>query len=209
MKKQYKLATFLIILCLCFFVTGFNQNIQSKNINVGDYIKFGSYSQTASGQVQPIEWQVLLIENNKMLVISRYGLETRRFDPSSQVWSNSEIRQWLNGEFYNKAFTEQEKKSINLSNLSDVRTTDHVFLLSRDEAGKYFSNNEARKCEPTEYAKKNGADVRNGYIWWWLRSPDPDFSGNVYCVNIDGYIIYGNGVSYADVVVRSALWINL
>ena len=187
----------------------FNQNIQSKNITVGDYIKFGSYSQTASGQVQPIEWQVLLIENNKMLVISRYGLETRRFDPSSQVWSNSEIRQWLNGEFYNKAFTEQEKKSINLSNLSDVRTTDHVFLLSRDEAGKYFSNNEARKCEPTEYAKKNGADVRNGYIWWWLRSPDPDFSGNVYCVNIDGYIIYGNGVSYADVVVRSALWINL
>lgn len=34
MKKQYKLATFLIILCLCFFVTWFNKNIQSKNITV-------------------------------------------------------------------------------------------------------------------------------------------------------------------------------
>ena len=179
------------------------------NAKVGYFIKFGSYPQTADGGSLSIEWQVLASENNKMLVISRYGLDVKRFDSSSNVWKSSEIRYWLNVEFYNKAFTDQEKKSINLSNLSDVRTTDYVFLLSRDEAKKYFSYDEARKCEPTEYAKKNGADVRNGYIWWWLRSPDPDFSGNVYCVNIDGYIIYGNGVSYADVVVRSALWINL
>ena len=182
-------------------------NSSFKNAEVGDYIKFGNYSQTANGGIQPIEWQVLSIENGKMLVISRYGLETRRFDPSSQVWSNSEIRQWLNGEFYNKAFTEQEKKSINLSNLSDVRTTDHVFLLSRDEAGKYFSNNEARKCEPTEYAKKNGADVRNGYIWWWLRSPYPS-SSYVYDVGSGGCIRYDR-VNLGDILVRPALFINL
>ena len=178
------------------------------NAKVGDYVKFGNYPQTSNGQNQPIEWQVLSIENNKMLVISRYGLDAKRFDDSNN-WANSEVRQWLNGEFYNKVFSEQEKKSINLSNLLDVGTTDNVFLFSKDEAGKYFSNNEARKCKPTEYAKKNGADVRNGYIWWWLRSPDPDFSSNVYSVNYVGSIIYGNGVNYADVVVRPALWINL
>ena len=150
------------------------------------FIKFGSYPQTASGQVQPIEWQVLAKENNKMLVISRYGLETRRFDSSSDNWKNSEIRQWLNNEFYNKVFTDQEKKSVNLSNLSYFGTADNVFLLGKEEAGKYFADDEKRKCEPTEYAKKNGADVRNGYIWWWLRSPDPNFSSNVYCVNYDG-----------------------
>ena len=202
------ISPLLIILCLCFFVTWFNKNIQSKNITVGDYIKFGSYPQTASGQVQPIEWQVLSIENNKMLVISRYGLETRRFDDDSNVWANSEIRQWLNNEFYNKVFSDQEKKSIIFSNLSDVGTTDNVFLLSRNEAGKYFVNGDARKCEPTEYAEKNGADVKDGYIWWWLRSLDSISSLGVYCV-YSGGSFSNSGVDYADVVVRPALWINL
>ena len=53
------------------------QEYTSKN--VGDYIKFGSYPQTVKGIVRPIEWQVLLKEENKMLIISRYGLDTRRF----------------------------------------------------------------------------------------------------------------------------------
>ena len=184
-------------------------NSSFKNAKVGDYVKFGSYPQTSNGQNQSIEWQVLSIENGKMLVISRYGLETRRFDSSSKVWKNSEIRNWLNGDFYNKVFSDQEKKSINLSNLSDVGTADHVFLLSKDEAEKYFANNDARKCEHTEYAKKNGADVRNGYIWWWLRSPNPSNSSRVYRVNYDGSIHGSCNVDDADVVVRPALWINL
>ena len=75
-----------------------------ENAKVGDYIKFGSYPTTGSGEIQPIEWQVLSIENNKMFVVSRYGLEARRFDSSSNNWAISEIRKWLNGDFYNKAF---------------------------------------------------------------------------------------------------------
>ena len=178
-------------------------------VKVGDVVKFGNYSQTANGCIQPIEWQVLSKENGKMLVISRYGLDVKRFDSSSNVWKSSEIRYWLNVEFYNKAFTEQEKKSINLSNLSDVRTTDYVFLLSRDEAKKYFSYDEARKCEPTEYAKKNGADVRNGYIWWWLRSPDTSYSCYVYAVSNVGNFDVSYMVNGDSGVVRPALSINL
>ena len=154
MRKQYKLATFLIILCLCFFVTGFNQNIQSKNINVGDYVKFGNYPQTAKDEVQPIEWQVLAKEGNKILIISKYGLDAKRFDDNSNDWASSEIRYWLNDKFYNKAFTEKEKKSINSSNLSDVGTSDKVFLLSKEEAENYFVNDKLRRCKATGYAVK-------------------------------------------------------
>ena len=186
-----------------------------KNVNVGDYIKFGSYSQTSSGQKQPIEWQVLAKENNKMLVISRYGLDAKRFDSSSNVWSNSEIRKWLNGDFYNEAFSEQEKKSINLSNLSDVGTSDNVFLLSREEAEKYFSNNAERRCKATEYAVKNGAHVADssygdnaGYSHCWLRSPDPYSDDYVYLVFNGGYINF-NSVFNVHILARPALWINL
>ena len=82
--------------------------------NVGDYIKFGNYSQTANGDIQPIEWQVLAKEENKMLLISKYGLEARRFDGSSNDWINSEIRRWANNIFYNKAFNKNEKKYIRM-----------------------------------------------------------------------------------------------
>ncbi len=191
-------------------------NSAFKNVKVGDYIKFGNYPQTSSGGVQPIEWQVLSIENNKMLVISRYGLDAKRFDSSSNNWANSEIRKWLNGDFHNKAFTDQEKKSINLSNLSDVGTTDNVFFLSYGEAKKYFSNNEFRLCKATDYAKKNGAWVavssyssNPGCGFWWLRSPYPDNSCRVYVVYSDGDFDRCSDVSSDDNLVRLALWINL
>ena len=183
-----------------------NANNPFKTAKVGDYVKFGNYPQTSSGGVKPIEWQVLSIENNRMLVISRYGLYAKRFDGSSNNWANSEIRKWLNGDFYNKAFTDQEKKSINLSNLSDVGTTDNVFLLSYDEANKYFANNNARMCKATDYAKYNGGSVySNGCSWWWLRSPS---GTDVYIVDDVGYISC-YGVSGNGGVVRLALWINL
>ena len=180
------------------------------NTNVGDYIKFGSYPQTSSGQEQPIEWQVLAKENNKMLVITRYGLEAKRFDNSSNKWKNSEIRQWLNGDFYNKAFSEDDKKYIKFSNLSDVGTSDNVFLLSREEAKKYFANNDLRMCKATDYAVKNGAWVdSDNACCWWLRSPDPDFSNGVFRVRRAGDFSCYDVVSHADTLVRSALWINL
>ena len=179
-----------------------------KNVNVGDYIKFGSYPQTSSGQKQPIEWQVLAKENNKILVISRYGLEAKRFDISSNVWANSEIRKWLNGDFYNKVFSADEKKSINLSNLSDVGTSDYVFLLSVEEVRKYFANKDARRCKATDYAVKNGAwvDGGNGYSVWWLRSPHLNY---VYFVLSNGIFGCYDFVSNNDYLVRPALWINL
>ena len=186
-----------------------------KNANVGDVVKFGNYPQTSNGQNQPIEWQVLSKKNNRMLVISRYGLDAKRFDSSSTNWWNSEIRNWLNGDFYNKAFTDQEKKSINLSNLSDVGTSDNVFFLSYDEAKKkkYFANDEARKCKATEYAVKNSAYVSgNGYSSWWLRSRYLGIYYGVYSVDIDGDIhisySYVSG-SNRNLLVRPALWINL
>ena len=174
-----------------------------RNANVGNYVKFGRYPQTKEGEVRPVEWQVLAREDNKALVISRYGLDAKRFDVSSNNWDNSEIRKWLNGEFYNSAFSVEEKARIKFFN------QDNVFLLSREEAGKYFADRDARKCKATAYAKAKGAGVNNdGYCWWWLRSPGPFSRSIVYYVNfdggVDGYFANDDRGS-----VRPALWINL
>ena len=196
-----------------------------------DYLKFGRYRQTGEGdnpeewnpnaeewEPQPIEWQILDIdtENNRALLLSRYGLDAKAFDdeyPYENVWSRSSICSWLNGDFYNTAFDDTEKGKINPTKLSDVDSTGatyNVFLLSEAEANntEYFADDTARQCLATAYAVKNGAyvDEDNGY--WWLSSPYPSHSYDVYYVLSDGSVGYGN-VGIGIGLVRPALWINL
>ena len=189
--------------------------ISFKNAKVGDYIKFGNYPQTEKGEIQPIEWLVLSIENNKMLVISRYGLDTKRFDPYSNVWIDSEIRRWLNDIFYDKAFTEQEKKYINYSRIfttvsdyEEDETADYIFLLNCKEAYKYFVNDEARECKATEYAVKHGANQYKGYSDWLLRSIGYS-KYYIYGVDTGGTAIGDYNVHHTNNLIRPALWINL
>ena len=181
---------------------------------VGDYVKFGNYPQTEKGEIQPIEWQVLSIENNKMLVISRYGLDAKRFDSSSNNWIDSEIRRWLNDIFYDKAFTEEEKKYINYSSIFTTvddelidQSNDYIFLLNYEEADKYFANDNARKCKPTKYAVKHGANPYKGYSDWFLRSVG--YCEYIYGVGTDGIIIGDYNVHHTNNSIRPALWINL
>ena len=173
-----------------------------KGANVGDTVKFGRYPQTASGEVQDIEWRVLAVENGKVLAISRYGLDAKRFDEDSNDWGSSEICGWLNGEFYNSSFNDDEKGKIASSDPGKV------FLLSKDEADRYFSSDEDRKCVPTEYAKANYAWEKDGCCYWWLRSPNPNNGNCAYGVGLGG-LIYNGNVQNVSGSARPALWINL
>ena len=59
-------------------------------------------------------------------------------------WSGSHLRQWLNNEFYTRAFSDEERKAIETTNLKNTPnplygigsgpdTHDHVFILSNEE----------------------------------------------------------------------------
>lgn len=76
-----------------------------KNLKAGNIIEFGSYPFEADGTEKPIEWIILeRYSDDTALLLSRYGLDSKRFDSSSNNWEQSEIRAWLNNTFYNKAF---------------------------------------------------------------------------------------------------------
>lgn len=74
-------------------------------------------------------------------------------------WETSDFRDWLNHTFYNKVFNDREKSSILKSKIKNEKnayggtgadTEDYVFLLSIEEAEKYFDSDEDRKvygCE--------------------------------------------------------------
>lgn len=104
----------------------------------------------------PIEWIVLKEDDFSALVVSKNVLFTRKFDPSSNDWNNSEIRAYLNGDFFRQAFTDEDRKFV-VNAFVDGRKTD-VFLLSKGEAESYMSRSELATNS------------------WWLRSPHPDLS---------------------------------
>ena len=65
---------------------------------------------------QPIEWLVLAEKENRILLISKYILEYMRFndwDTFDVFWNNCSLNTWLNTEFLNGHFTQEEKSRIN------------------------------------------------------------------------------------------------
>ncbi|MBQ4379309.1 MAG: hypothetical protein II821_08960 [Treponema sp.] len=86
------------------------------------------------------------------------------------TWENCSLRQWLNNEIFNTAFTDEEKASIISSVLSDK-----VFVLSREEVLKYLPDETDRQCIPTEYSLNRGTYVNDrGLCAWWTRDSAPN-----------------------------------
>ena len=96
---------------------------------------------------KPIDWIVLKEENNNALVISRLPLFAMdcRNNGTTMDWEYSVLRSYLNGEFYNKAFSSTEKLKIVNAKLEDVNNAkDNVFLLSKQEAETLMTQDERK-----------------------------------------------------------------
>ena len=199
---------------------------------VGDYITFGSYEQNneTSDGAEEIEWLVLDVKEGKALLISKYALDCKPYNTEfvDITWENCTLRQWLNEEFINSAFSEDELKKILTTTVvaednEEARseagndTQDKMFLLSISEVEKYFGSDEARASAATEFAVNQGSvvggadgpEAYRGNCSWWLRSPG---YGQGYGTIVDGgghVYFYDNYVNYDNRSVRPAMWIEL
>ena len=177
-------------------------------------IKFGNYWQSNDKNKEAIEWKVLAKENGKALLISKYALDCKPYNQNNCniTWEECTLRKWINSDFINNAFSEEEQQIIALTknDTKGSRTTeDKVFLLSIEESQKYFKNAEERKCMPTPYAKYNNAWYGDyGFCYWSLRSPGLDQSRAAY-VNFDGDVYSdGSSVDFGINAVRVAMWVD-
>ena len=128
---------------------------KNPEYKVGETIEFGNYPQDKDGTEKPIEWIVMKKEGNQVLLLSKYVLDAKPYNEELEevTWETSDIRQWLNNEFYTTAFNKAEKAKIQTSLIKNEDnseygtsgendTEDKVFLLSKKEAKTLFSNNE-------------------------------------------------------------------
>ena len=199
-----------------------------KNAEVGDIVYFGEYRQSASSpDKEEIAWIVLDKESDRMLLISKYGLDCQPFHDKEEpcTWDNSYIRGWLNDDFINNAFNQQEQEKILTTTVKadknpdyrfvdvGIDTDDRIFLLSIYEAGIYFDSKEKAQVFPTEYAIFNGAgdddDITGKPGWWWLRTPGED-NFHVADVKSGGTIkTEGFWATARNFSVRPALWMDI
>ncbi len=161
---------------------------KNPDYKIGETIEFGNYPQDKDGTEKPIEWIVMKKEGNQVLLLSKYVLDAKPYNKEWEdvTWETSDIRQWLNNEFYTTAFNKAEKAKIQTSLIKNEDnskygtnggndTEDKVFLLSEKETETLFSNKEERIAKATEYATKSGVYVNEEKAaWWWLRSPVDD-----------------------------------
>lgn len=192
--------------------------------HIGDIVPFGQYPQGANGEIMPLEWRVLDVQNDRALLLADKLIDCKRYHEEwvDVTWETCTLRQWLNSEFISKAFNSGEQSKIatvtnqNPNNpkygtTGGNSTQDRVFALSIDEVKKYFSSDSAMIAYATLYTKTQGVYVNKdtGGSWWWLRSRGSyhDIAAGVY--SDGGVDFYGDLVGSLDGAARPAFRLNL
>ncbi len=199
------------------------------SIKVGDSFSFGSYEQDndLSNGKERIEWLVLDIQDGKALLVSKYALDSLRFNNERKdviTWETCSLRKWLNTEFLQEAFSPTERRMIqnsfvkaeNKLSYGDAAindTYDRIFLLSSSEAENYLDwwNMYSRY---TDFAFSRGLTYSDFYgesgfstCIWWLRDNYYSLS-TASCVDLSGNISAAS-VNEIGIAVRPALWLNI
>ena len=187
------------------------------DIKAGDIVSFGKY------QDEAIEWQVLEKMNDSVLLISDKCIEVRPFHNIDEdtTWEKCELRSWLNGEFYDQTFSDDEKEAMVVNKVFNEDATtefvnggsdteDMIYILSKDEASKFFADDSARITKPTQHAIDSNIAVDDkGNSPWNLRTPG-DNNNKVAVIYSTGTIFEeGNPVWYNDLGVRPVISVKL
>jgi len=195
---------------------------------VGNIIQFGDF-----------DWRVLETQDDKVLLLSENILEQRAYHPcyAGVTWEHSELRKYLNGEFYSLFDAADRDKILetkieNPSNLwygidGGNDTLDRIFILNLEEADQYFGNsgdyqNKRRKkydngkwvADDDGWIFSNMHDSsrvarHNGLAsFWWLRSPGYSDCTIAYVSTTGNIPPNGDRVCIGRGGVRPALWIK-
>jgi len=176
--------------------------------DVNGRIEFGRYKQTVDSESDPISWRVLAKDGTRYLLMSEYIID---FEPYNNIistidlsWENSDIRNSLNEDFLNKAFSAAEQLLIAETVLSDTGTTDKVFLLSYDEVEVYL-NDSAKNVAVSECLRGNLGTPNSFTANWWLR----DVKERVGPRYMRGKTALSHVDPTDNIGVRPAIWVDL
>ncbi len=213
-----------------------------NEVKVGDVVVFGDYCHHNNiygvyDENNPLKWLVLEQREGKILLLSLQSVNILFFVSNEEyleqkgngfTWKNSTIREYLNQELLYLMFQQDELSCISETVVQTADnpmygtdggedTTDYLFLLSIEEAQKYFSSDSERRTQIVPDVELPQYDLvphqhylnTTDYYDWWLRSPG-ESSEKAACVGRFGDIMMeGQWVDTEEVSVRPAMWVDL
>ena len=209
-------------------------------------------------KVEPIRWRILSEDGETALILCDSIIANKAYQSSHSYNSNngkyyttangapsgtyennykySEVRAWLNAEFYITAFNELQRELILTTTVDNSvysteyssnpyaceNTNDKIFLLSYREvtnsaygfSSDYSSYDTARRMQTSDYSRASGVFMYTNSSYygngcWWLRSPDSSGCSFARVVVYRGNVDSNNYVSNSNRGVVPALRIRL
>lgn len=215
MKKYTKIvALFLAVLMVL------SLSACGKKLSVGDSLQMGNDGDTG------IWWEVIAVDGDRALVISRESVDWKLFNEQYEnvTWETSTLRNWLNDTFYNSTFNSEERSKIFTTTVENPdnpdsgvdggnNTEDRLFLLSVYEVEEYYEREAFREAWLSSKAHSSAQEYNpDGYISglsssWWTRTPG-DGGLSFICVDNHGEFetrptglasdLYTGGIVVAD-----------
>ena len=195
------------------------RRIGKKDAASGAYFGDGEYRYF---KWEPIRWRVLENDGETLLVVADKGLDCKKyyeiFSPTAQPWAESDLRNWLNGEFYQTAFDSGEQEGIVAQTIKEPRedaSKDNIWLLSREDAlnpaygfcgenensySRFSDRSSTRWMQASDYAHARGAYAYSSKFEkentdccrWWLRAAGSLFAfQKQYVTNFGSVVAFG------------------
>ncbi len=146
-------------------------------------------------------WRVLDKKKDRALLIKDEAITDHPFCKKASDeeiakinWSNSDARKWLSTDFMKETFVDSEQNIMietSLDGTGDASASDKIFLLSAEEAEKYYDVlHETKTC-------------------WWLRTPGI-FPGTMCFVYTNKNVMNsGYDVRDKNFTLKPAIWVSL
>lgn len=191
-----------------------------KKCKKGKTVFFGEYRSSTSRETTPIEWIVLYRDEYRAYLITKDVIEKRSFGYIDELykeapltyyaygkdsrfskftWKNSDLRQWLNGQFLNSAFSSSEQRFLieetrnsycmhvvdngNDPYYDKAITSEKVFIpgvedLNAPKLKKLLNNKKFRRAKRAPYLtgfmQGEGRGFNKKYVAWWLRDTNTE-----------------------------------
>ncbi len=178
-----------------------NPRVAQDDTVTWDCVYFGNYWQNDTNgdgvadqndEKEPIKWRVLSVDGDDAFLLSDKNLDYQMYnnERTNVTWEICTVRNWLNSDFLNNAFSKEEQIAIKDTIVTNEKnpihgtsggndTIDKIYLLSISEASNktygfesnFEATSKARKIKNTKYAQMQGSyEAYGGDAAWLLRS---------------------------------------
>ena len=220
--KFKKIAAVLAVVWSIFLISACQSDSTAnlKDLTVGQNdVQFGPYL-----------WTVLELQDDRAMLMTTDIVEKATYNDeyASITWEDCTLRAYLNGEFLENNFTDEEREQIievTNTNIDNVwfgteggnDTQDKVFILSIEEALSYFgdistldvdNDDELNYIIDDEYNDKRIARYEDENTWWWLRSPG-NSSKFAATVTHKGILEVGGYFVQSEFGIRPVIWVQI